>query len=103
GRGFWGSLCQVPMAFLAALQRLPPAERAVLLLHDVFDFAHDEIATLVGKSETACRKLLERARQNVATEKRLFSTSQEAHRRLLRPFVQATYAGEVSGLVSMLA
>src|SRR5262249_57504059 len=90
-------------AFLVVLQRLTPAERAVLLLHDVFDFAHAEIATLVGKSEAACRKLLERARQNVATEKRLFSTSQEAHRRLLGAFMQATYAGDVSELVGMLA
>jgi len=97
------SLDQVSMAFLVVLQRLTPAERAVLLLHDVFDFAHDEIATLVGKSEAASRKLLERARQNVATEKRLFSTSEDAHRRLLGAFVQATYAGDVSALVAMLA
>src|SRR5262249_1676073 len=103
GRGRLGSLNQVSMAFLVVLQRLTPAERAVLLLHDVFDFAHDEIATLVGRSEAACRKLLERARQNVATEKRLFSTSQEAHRRLLGAFMQATYAGDVSALGGMLA
>src|SRR5205814_2349487 len=34
------ALEQVSMAFLVVLQRLTPAERAVLLLHDVFDFAH---------------------------------------------------------------
>src|SRR5215510_12188392 len=76
-------LDQVSMAFLVVLQRLTPAERAVLLLRDVFDFEYDEIATLIGKSEPACRKLLERARQNVTKEKRLFSTSPETHRRLL--------------------
>jgi RNA polymerase sigma-70 factor (ECF subfamily) len=103
GIGRLESLDRVSMAFLVVLQRLTPAERAVLLLHDVFDFAHDEIATLVGKSEAASRKLLERARQNVATEKRLFSTSQEAHRRLLGAFMQATYAGDVGALVAMLA
>jgi RNA polymerase sigma-70 factor (ECF subfamily) len=103
GIGRLESLDQVSMAFLVVLQRLTPAERAVLLLHDVFDFAHDQIATLVGKSEAACRKLLERARQNVATEKRLFSTSQDAHRRLLGAFVQATYAGDVGALVAILA
>ena len=42
------------------------AERAVLLLHDVFDFDHGEIAALVGKSTAACRKLLERAREHIA-------------------------------------
>lgn len=50
---------QVSMAFLVVLQRLTPAERAVLLLRDVFDFDYGEIAALVGKSEAACRKLLE--------------------------------------------
>ncbi len=96
-------LDQVSMAFMVALQRLTPAERAVLLLRDVFDFDYDEIAALVGKSEPACRKLLERARQNVATEKRFFSTSPEAHRRLLTAFTQAATTGDLDALVAMLA
>jgi RNA polymerase sigma-70 factor (ECF subfamily) len=96
-------LDQVSMAFLVVLQRLTPAERAVLLLRDVFEFDYKEIAALVGKSEPACRKLLERARQNVATEKRLFSASEEAHRRLLTAFTQAATSGDLDALVSMLA
>jgi RNA polymerase sigma-70 factor (ECF subfamily) len=103
GLGRVEALDRISMAFLVMLQRLTPAERAVLLLHDVFDFAHGEIAALVHKSEPACRKLLERARDHVATEKRLFSTSEEAHRRLLGAFVQAASAGDVSALVEMLA
>jgi RNA polymerase sigma-70 factor, ECF subfamily len=97
------ALEQVSMAFLVVLQRLTPAERAVLLLRDVFDFDYDQIAALVGKGEPACRKLLERARQNVATEKRLFSTSRETHQRLLEAFTQAASAGDVGALVAMLA
>jgi RNA polymerase sigma-70 factor (ECF subfamily) len=96
-------LDQVSMAFLVLLQRLTPAERAVLLLRDVFDFEYDEIAALVGKSPTACRKLMERARQNVAAEKRSFSTPPEVHRRLLAAFTQAAYAGDLDALVAMLA
>ena len=96
-------LDQVSMAFLVVLQRLTPAERAVLLLRDVFDFDYKEIAALVGKTEPACRKLLERARENVATEKRLFSASPEAHRRLLAAFTQAAFAGDLDALVAMLA
>lgn len=96
-------LDQVSMAFLVVLQRLTPAERAVLLLRDVFDFDYKEIAALVGKSEPACRKLLERARQNVATEKRLFSASPEAHQRLLTAFTEAASAGDLDALVAMLA
>ena len=97
------ALEQVSMAFLVVLQRLTPAERAVLLLHDVFDFAHAEIARLVGKSEAACRKLLERAREHVAAEKRLFAASRQMHEELLGAFVQAASAGDVDSLVSLLA
>ena len=96
-------LDQVSMAFLVALQRLTPAERAVLLLRDVFDFDYGEIASLIGKSEPACRKLLERARRNVSKEKRLFSAAPEVHRRLLGAFTQAATAGDLDALVAMLA
>lgn len=96
-------LDQVSMAFLVVLQRLTPAERAVLLLRDVFEFDYKEIAALVGKREPACRKLLERARQNVAAEKRLFSASKEVHRRLLTAFTQAAAEGDLKALVAMLA
>src|SRR2546425_1154713 len=48
-------LDQISMAFMVLLQRLTPAERAVLLLHDVFDMSHAEIAALLGKSDAACR------------------------------------------------
>ena len=94
---------QVSMAFLVMLQRLSPAERAVLLLHDVFDFAHAEIATLVDKNEAACRKLLERAHEHVASEKRLFVASRETHQRLLTLFIEAASAGDTTALVELLA
>src|SRR6266849_2030686 len=96
-------LDQISMAFLVVLQRLTPAERAVLLLRDVFDFDYKDISELVGKKEAACRKLLERARENVAKEKRLFSASPETHERLLTAFTRAASAGDLDALVSMLA
>ncbi len=97
------TLDRISMAFLVLLQRLTPAERAVLLLRDVFDFDYRDIADLVGKSEPACRKLLERARENVAVEKRLFSAPPEAHGRLLMAFTEAARAGNLESLVAMLA
>jgi RNA polymerase sigma-70 factor (ECF subfamily) len=94
---------QVSMAFLVVLQRLTPAERAVFLLHDVFDFDHSEIATFVGKSAPACRKLLERARQSLATERRMLMVPPADHRRLLNAFLNAATAGDVPTLVQLLA
>ncbi|MDC0685939.1 MULTISPECIES: sigma-70 family RNA polymerase sigma factor [Sorangium] len=94
---------QVSMAFLVVLQRLTPAERAVLLLHDVFDFDHREIAELVGNNAPACRKLLERARQHLAVERRMLVARADDHHRLLQAFLSATLAGDIRVLVNLLA
>jgi RNA polymerase sigma-70 factor (ECF subfamily) len=94
---------EVAMAFLVALQRLTPAERAALLLHDVFDFDHDEIAQVLGKTEPASRQLLRRARENVASERRRRTASRDEHRRLLRAFLGAVRAGDVDALTKLLA
>jgi RNA polymerase sigma-70 factor (ECF subfamily) len=103
GLGRVETLDSVSMAFLAVLQRLTPAERAVWLLREVFDFDYREIAALVDRNEAACRKLLERARQHVTREKRLFVASPEMHRRLLAAFSEAASAGNIDALVALLA
>lgn len=97
------ALERISMAFLVLLQRLTPAERAVLVLHEVFDYDHAEIAALVGKSTPACRKLLERARSNVAAERRMLSASREEHARLFEAFIRAATEGDSDRLVSLLA
>src|SRR5262249_41092629 len=70
---------------------------------EVFDLDHAEIATLLKRTEAACRQLLARARENVATERRVLETSPEEHRRLLHAFVRASAAGEVEPLFALLA
>ena len=94
---------RVSMAFGVVLQRLTPAERAVLLLHDVFDLEHEEIARLLDKSVPACRKLLERARHDVRDGRRMLEASPDEHRRLLQAFVGAAMAGDLTQLVGLLA
>ena len=94
---------QLSMAMLVVLERLTPAERAVLLLHEVFDFPHEEIAKLVSRTPAACRKLLERARQKVSAGRRLVTASREEHQRLLDAFLRATSAGDVAALTHLLA
>jgi RNA polymerase sigma-70 factor (ECF subfamily) len=94
---------QISMAFLVILQRLTPLERAALLLHDVFDMSHAEIAAVLGRKDAACRQLLKSARENVASERRVFQTSPEEHRRVLTKFMQAVIGGDQSALLAMLA
>ena len=96
-------LDRVSMAFLLLLQRLTPGERAALLLHDVFEFDHAEIAGLLEKSEAACRQLLKRAREHVATERRAVAVPDDVHRRLLRAFLAAAASGDVDAVATLLA
>ena len=97
------TLDQISMAFVVLLQRLTPAERAVFLLHDVFDMGHAEIGERLGKSDAACRQLLKRARENVAEERRTLETSDQEHRRLFEAFVRAMQTGDESALELLLA
>lgn len=97
------ALEQVSMAFLVALEHLTPAERAVLLLHEVFDFTHGEIASLIDRTPETSRKLLERARRGVAEGRKLVTASREDHARLLAAFVRAASAGDFTALLGLLA
>lgn len=97
------TLDRISMAFLVLLQRLTAAERAVLLLHEVFDFEHAEVAELVGKSEAACRQLLKRARANVSEGRRAIAVSEQEHRRMLEAFLRAAAAGDRAELTGLLA
>ena len=91
------------MAFLLLLERLSPVERAVFLLHDVFGYDYDEIAAIVGRGTAACRQLCYRARKHVAAGLRRFEASAEHGAELAGRFFAAMAAGDVDGLVSMLA
>ena len=62
------------VAMLALLERLSPEQRAVLLLHDVFDYRYAEIAAIVGKSEDNVRQLATRARRHVEQHRPRFQT-----------------------------
>lgn len=93
---------QIERALLAALERLSPQERAVLLLYDVLDYDHNEIAEMLGISAAASRQLLHRGRERVAEEKQRFRPSREEQERLLGGFMAALRNGDVDGLRQVL-
>ena len=91
------------MAFLLVLERLDPVERAVFLLHDVFGYGHDEIATIVEVSPVNSRQIASRARRRVQAERPRFDSSPAERDRLAERFLAAVTEGDVDGLVRLLA
>jgi RNA polymerase sigma-70 factor (ECF subfamily) len=91
------------LAFLVLLECLTPLERAIFLLHDIFAYSHEEIASIVGKSVSACRQSLHRAKEKIAERHPRFTSSQEAQRRMLSRFLAACQQGDIQSLTSMLA
>jgi RNA polymerase sigma-70 factor (ECF subfamily) len=93
----------ISLAFLLLLEQLQPVERAVFLMREVFDYDYAEIASILGRSETACRQSFSRAKKHLADHRPRFSASPETHRQLLTGFAQAVQVGDMAGLTSLLA
>ena len=91
------------MAFLLLLERLTPAERAVFLLHDVFDFGYQEIAGIVGITTGNCRQVAHRARQHVTEHRPRFEASRQQRDDLASRFFAVLGGGEMTDLVDLLA
>jgi RNA polymerase sigma-70 factor (ECF subfamily) len=93
----------VSLAFLLALERLTPDERAVLVLREAFDLRFAEIGEVIGKSPDNCRQILSRARRNIATERPRFDADPAQRRALADTFMTAARGGDLDGLVALLA
>jgi RNA polymerase sigma-70 factor (ECF subfamily) len=91
------------MAFLIVLEKLSPVERAVFLLHDVFDYDYREIAKIVDKSEANCRQLASRARRRVHADRPRFEPSRQQREALAERFFAACQGRDMDGLVELLA
>jgi RNA polymerase sigma-70 factor (ECF subfamily) len=91
------------LAMLVVLESLSPEQRAVLLLHDVFDYSYEEIAPIVGKSEVNVRQLAKRARRHVEQRRPRFQTSREQRDELAGRFLAAAQQGDLAGLEALLA
>ena len=93
----------ISMAFLVLLESLSPLERAVFLLREVFDYEYAEIAQITGRDEAACRQLFSRARKHISNNRPRFPASPEAHSKMVSHFMEACIAGDIDGLMSLLA
>lgn len=94
----------VRLAMLIVLERMSPAERVVFVLHDVFDFAFEKVATMVGRTPAACRQLASRARRRVKEEdgSTRFKLDRKEQQRVVDAFLAATATGDVKALLPLL-
>ena len=93
----------VSTAALLLLERLTPLERAVFVLREVFGFSFPEIASAVGRSETACRQLGARARHHMDEGRPRFEADRREREKLAERFFGAFRDGDVDGLRELLA
>ena len=91
------------LAFLVLLESLSPEQRAVLLLHDVFDYDYAQVAEIIGKSQDNVRQLATRARRHIEQARPRFQASREQQQELARRFFAAAQEGDLAGLEALLA
>ncbi|GAA4773921.1 sigma-70 family RNA polymerase sigma factor [Actinomycetospora chlora] len=97
----------VRLAFVAALQHLPPRQRATLLLRDVLAFSAAETAAVLGTSTAAVTSALQRARDTLGRRRPApgdpYDETDLEQRRLLARYVDAFEAHDVARLTDLLA
>jgi RNA polymerase sigma-70 factor (TIGR02957 family) len=91
------------LGLLVVLETLSPEQRAVFLLREVFDYPHERIAKVLGKSPAAVRQLAERPRRHVGEREPRFETSREQRDRLADRFFEAFEEGNLEALEALLA
>jgi RNA polymerase sigma-70 factor (TIGR02960 family) len=99
----------ISLGFITALQKLPPRQRAMLILRDVLDFPAREVARILGTTEESVKSALKRAR---ATVQRQFPSSDgrepppprgsAAEQDLVNRLTRAYQNGNVDALVALL-
>ncbi|MGI9616237.1 MAG: RNA polymerase sigma factor SigJ [Acidimicrobiales bacterium] len=94
---------ELSTAALAALERLKPVERAVLLLRDVFDLDYADIADIVEKSPANCRQIARRARDRAGDLSRSPRTTAERERQLITSYLGAMQRGDLDAMKGLFA
>jgi RNA polymerase sigma-70 factor (ECF subfamily) len=92
----------IQLGFLVLLERLDPRERAVFLLHQVFDYSHAEVGEMLDINEAACRQIFHRAKKHVAADRPRFERDRATHERLLFAFLSSVARGDVDAISSVL-
>jgi RNA polymerase sigma-70 factor (ECF subfamily) len=92
----------IRLAFVAALQHLPPKQRATLILRDVLAWQAAEVAELLDTTVASVNSALQRARATLATRPLPKSPLDSGHEELLRQYMDAFARYDVARLTALL-
>src|SRR5262249_57573995 len=95
GGGRVGGGESVGVAVLVVRETLAPLERAVFALHEVFGYAHPEIADILGRSHAAVRQLAHRAREHVHARRPRYRTDPRLRQEVTERFLAAVLGGDL--------
>lgn len=93
----------VSMALMVVLETLSPLERAVFVLHDVFGYAHAEIAGILDRNPSSVRQLAHRARAHVQARRPRYQADPQVQQQVTERFIDAALGGDLALLMEMLA
>ncbi|HEY2355572.1 MAG TPA: sigma-70 family RNA polymerase sigma factor [Gaiellaceae bacterium] len=93
----------ISLAFVTALQLLPPRQRAALILRDVLGFRASEVAEILESSEESVTSALKRARAGLAETADEPAPSTEVEDELLTRLIAAFEAYDIDGIVALLS
>ncbi|MBV9448728.1 MAG: sigma-70 family RNA polymerase sigma factor [Streptosporangiaceae bacterium] len=93
----------VSRALLVVLDTLDPAERVAFVLHDMFAVPFAQIAPIVERTPAATKKLASRARQKVQGTPTVPAALLARQRRVVSAFLEAARAGDLAGVLGVLA
>jgi RNA polymerase sigma-70 factor, ECF subfamily len=93
----------ISTAFLVLLETLAPLERAVFLLHEVFNYTFAEIAAIVDRTPADCRQIGHRARQRLNQGRPRFVVKIESVDEIVQQFLQACVGDDMAELLALLS
>jgi RNA polymerase sigma-70 factor (TIGR02960 family) len=99
----------IALAFVAALQHLPPRQRCVLVLRDVLGLNSEQVAAILETTDASVKGALQRARATlrerlvVAPPEQATLPSPKRDREVVERFATAVEAGDIDGMVALLA
>ena len=98
----------IALAFVAAVQHLPPRQRAVLILRDILGFAASEAARILGSTEESVTGALKRARASLHRDDAVAlepppAPQSVAEKQLVERLTRAYEAGDVDGIIALFS